>query len=80
MVRSLTQMCDFHCLDGTKSTFSIEKFPRFAVGFRWKGRAASRARILSWSVREQRAEVENNCDNVYSIRKLKGDIEGGGSE
>ena len=32
-----------------KSTFSIEKFPRFAEGFRWKDQDASRARIFSWS-------------------------------
>ena len=42
-------MCYFHCLDANESTFSIERFPCFAVGFRWKGQAASRARILSWS-------------------------------
>ena len=34
-----------------ESTFSIEKFPRFAVGFRWKDQDASRARIFSWSGR-----------------------------
>ena len=30
-------------------TFSMEKFPRLAVGFRWKDQDASRARIFSWS-------------------------------
>ena len=33
----------------SESTFSIEKFLRFAVGFRWKDQDASRARIFSWS-------------------------------
>ena len=32
-----------------ESTFSIEKFSCFAVGFRWKDQDASRARIFSWS-------------------------------
>ena len=32
-----------------ESTFSMEKFPCFAVGFRWKDKDASRARIFSWS-------------------------------
>ena len=32
-----------------ESTFSMEKFPRLAVGFRWKDQDASMARILSWS-------------------------------
>ena len=31
------------------STFSMEKFLRFAVGFRWKDQDASRPRIFSWS-------------------------------
>ena len=31
-------------------TFSMEKFPHSAVGFRWKDRDASRARFFSWSV------------------------------
>ena len=34
-----------------KSTFSMEKFPHFAVDFRWKDQDASRARIFSWSGR-----------------------------
>ena len=32
-----------------ESTFSIEKFTRFAVGFRWKDQDASTASIFSWS-------------------------------
>ena len=32
-----------------ESSFSMEKFPCFAVGFRWKDQDASRARISSWS-------------------------------
>ena len=32
-----------------QSTFSMEKFSRFAVGFRRKVQDASRARIFSWS-------------------------------
>ena len=36
-----------------QSTFPIEKFPRFAVGFRWKDQDASKARIFSWSAPDQ---------------------------
>ena len=32
-----------------ESTFSMEKFSRFAVGFQQKDQDASRARIFSWS-------------------------------
>ena len=32
-----------------ESTFSMEKFLRFAVGFGQKDQDASRARIFSWS-------------------------------
>ena len=31
------------------STFSMEIFPHFAVGFWWNGQDASRTRIFSWS-------------------------------
>ena len=34
-----------------ESTFSMEKFPCFAVGFQCKDQDASRVRIFSWSVK-----------------------------
>ena len=37
------------CFFVMEITFSMEKFPHSAVGFRSKDQAASRARIFSWS-------------------------------
>ena len=38
--------CFWACFFVIKSTFSMEKFPRFAVGFWWKDQDANRARIF----------------------------------
>ena len=44
-----------------ESTFLIEKFPHFAVDFRWKDQDASRARISSWSGQKPHDHMSNNA-------------------
>ena len=43
-----------------ESTFSMEKFPRFAVGVWSIDQDASRARIFSWSAHEHGAVLKQN--------------------
>ena len=51
-----------------ESTFSMEKFPHFAVGFWWKNQDASRARIFSWSALDANASFAfENKENVLKV-------------
>ena len=51
------------CFFVMEITFSMEKFPHSAVGFRSKDQAASRARIFSWS------DVSRTCRGFYCHRQ-----------
>ena len=49
-----------------QSTFSMEMFPHFAVGFRWNDQDASRARIFSWSGLFVRKFVNNVRQDIVT--------------
>ena len=52
-----------------ESTFSMKKFPRFAVGFRWKDQDASRATIFS-VCEISPLNLENKYDKISCIYPL----------
>ena len=57
------------CFFVMEITFSMEKFPHSAVGFRSKDQAASRARIFSWSDNWGGDTAQNICSrkSIWSV-------------
>ena len=55
------------CFFVMEITFSMEKFPHSAVGFRSKDQAASRARIFSWSEGKTEVEFETEDQVLFAF-------------